>query len=79
MKYLNDNGYLILYQNAPNCKDLTYYIEIKLLEKGTNYFVNKKNKSIGSKREWIRTYIPITLSVVSIIISIIALLVAQFN
>lgn len=39
-----------------------------------HYFENKKRSKIISKREWVRTYIPVVLSAIAIILSIISLI-----
>ena len=48
-------------------RDLKYYITIDLLEPILNYFESKKSKSKLSRREWVRTYLPITISALALL------------
>lgn len=48
-------------------RDLKYFITIDLLEPILNYFESKKSKSKLSRREWIRTYLPITISALALL------------
>ena len=67
IKYLAENNYLKLYQNVPRCDDLTYYIEIVLLEKGTGYFNRKVAEKKKINRERIRTFVPILISTIALL------------
>lgn len=40
---------------------------ISLTPKGLYYFENKKQKQIATRREWVRTYLPITISAIALI------------
>ena len=42
-------------------------IAIDILSDGENYFKNKKNNKVNLRREWIRTYIPVTLSLIALL------------
>lgn len=55
--------------------DFSMYWTIALKSKCVHYFDDKKNKSVAERRERIRTYVPITLSAIAIIISILSLAV----
>ena len=57
-------------------KDFSLYWEITIKTECLEYFNNKKRAKTTNRRDWIRTYVPITLSFSSIIISIIALIIA---
>ena len=48
-------------------RDLRYYITIDLLESILNYFESQKSKSKLSRREWVRTYLPISISVLALL------------
>jgi len=48
-------------------RDLRYYITIDLLEPILNYFESQKSKSKLSRREWVRTYLPISISVLALL------------
>lgn len=47
--------------------NLNMAITIDILSNGENYFKNKKNNKTSSRREWVRTYIPITLSTIALL------------
>lgn len=48
-------------------RSLKYFITIDLLEPILNYFDNKKSKSKSNRREWVRTYLPITISILALL------------
>mgnify|MGYP003540130153 FL=1 len=48
-------------------RNLKYFITIDLLEPILNYFENKKSKSKSNRREWVRTYLPITISGIALL------------
>ena len=48
-------------------RDLKYFITIDLLEPILNYFDNKKSKTKSNRREWVRTYLPITISGIALL------------
>lgn len=56
--------------------DFSRYWTVALKSQCIHYWENKRIRNTSNKRDWIRTYIPITLSIIAIIISILAL-VAQ--
>ncbi len=47
--------------------DLSRYWTVVLKSSCIHYFDNKKDKSVANRREWVRTYIPITISIVALI------------
>lgn len=73
LSILETEGFITVHFRATH-RDLTYFITVDLHEPIINYFKNKKAKKINNRREIIRTYIPITLSLIAIIISIISLI-----
>lgn len=54
--------------------DLSMPCVLALKPSCIRYFENMKRSKIISKREWVRTYIPIALSAMAIILSIISLI-----
>lgn len=71
---LHEDGLIIANPRSPH-KDFSLYWEITIRTKCLEYFNNKKCVKATNRRDWIKTYVPITLSVASIIISIIALII----
>ncbi len=57
-------------------KDFSLYWDITLNTECLEYFNNKNRAKTLDRRDIIKTYIPIALSVISIIISIIALIIS---
>ena len=47
--------------------DLSRFWTMELLDGGINYFKDKKAKQASNRREWVRSYIPITISIISLI------------
>ena len=47
--------------------NLNYAIDVTLLLDGNNYFDNKKEQSKSNRREWIKTYIPIIISLIALL------------
>ena len=72
---LHEDGLIIAKPRSPH-KDFSLYWEITIKTECLEYFNNKKLAKTTNRRDWIRTYVPITLSFSSIIISIIALIIA---
>ena len=54
--------------------DLSMPCTLALRSSCIHYFENKNRSKIISKREWVRTYIPVVLSAIAIILSIISLI-----
>lgn len=48
-------------------KDLSIPWLVSLMPKGIYYFEEKEKISIAARREWVRTYMPITISIISLI------------
>lgn len=48
-------------------KDFNYTIEIELLPKALTYFQDKKSNKKHDRRDVIKTYIPITISLISLV------------
>lgn len=71
---LHEDGLIIAKPKSPH-KDFSLYWEITIRTECLEYFNNKKRAKTTNRRDWIRTYVPITLSIASIIISIIALII----
>lgn len=73
--------YLLQSDNLINIKvksvhdDFSRFWTVELNSSCVFYFESKKTSKIINRREWIRTYIPITLSIIAIIISIVSLVV----
>lgn len=61
---------------GPHHDNLNLAIDVTILQDGVNYFTKKKKDKITNKRDWIKTYIPITISLISLIVSIAALIIA---
>ena len=74
---LHEDGLIIAKPRSPH-KDFSLYWEITIKTECLEYFNNKKHAKTTNRRDWVRTYVPITLSVASIIISIIALIIAAY-
>ena len=47
--------------------NLDMAVTIDILPDGESYFKNKKNNKVNLRREWIRTYIPVTLSLIALL------------
>lgn len=72
---LNDDGLIIAKPRSPH-KDFSLYWDISIKTACLEYFENKKQSHITNKRDWVKTYIPIILSSLSLLISIAALIVS---
>lgn len=75
---LNAEGLIIAEPRSPH-KDFSLYWEIALNKECLKYFEFKKKNRIANRRDWIKTYIPITISFSALIISIISLLVSLYR
>ena len=73
---LDNLGFITIRWYSLNHNNLNCAVDIIIKKDGINYFTNKKKNKISNKRDWIKTYIPITISAISLIISIIALITA---
>ncbi|MBU5473997.1 hypothetical protein [Roseburia sp. MSJ-14] len=72
---LHEDGLIIAKPRSPH-KDFSLYWEITIKSECLEYFNNKKQVKIANKRDWIKTYIPIIISSLSLIISIAALVIS---
>lgn len=57
--------------------DFNMFWYVTILPSSLEYFDKQKHNKVSNKREWVRTYIPIMFSSISIIISIISLLITM--
>lgn len=64
--YLEQVDFIKIKWTGVNHNDLTVAVDITLLPDGTNYFSNKKRQKKTNKREFIRLYIPIVISLLSL-------------
>lgn len=74
-----DNDNLIIAKPKSPHKDFSIFWEITLNSNCLEYFHNKKINKISNRRDWIKTYVPITISTFSLIVSIISLLISLYN
>ena len=72
---LSEDGVIIAKPRSPH-KDFSLYWEITIKSECLEYFTNKKQAKIANKRDWIKTYIPIIISSLSLVISIAALVIS---
>ena len=72
---LHEYGLIIAKPRSPH-KDFSLYWEVTVKSECLEYFNNKKQVKIANKRDWIKTYIPIIISSLSLIISIAALVIS---
>jgi len=72
---LSEDGVIIAKPRSPH-KDFSLYWEITIKSECLEYFTNKKQVKIANKRDWIKTYIPIIISSLSLVISIAALVIS---
>ena len=57
----------ITIERISNDNDLSITCEVRLLQGCLGYFKDKKATEIANRRECVRTYIPITLSIIALI------------
>ena len=50
-----------------NRDNLDMTVTIDIFSDGENYFKNKKSNKVNLRREWIRIYIPVTLSLIALL------------
>ena len=72
---LIEDGVIIAKPRSPH-KDFSLYWEITIKSECLEYFTNKKQVKIANKRDWIKTYIPIITSSLSLVISLAALVIS---
>ena len=64
---LLQDGDFIHIENRSVHNDLSISMSITLKSSCVHYFDNKKSKSKSSRREWVRTYLPITISILALL------------
>lgn len=57
----------IIIERISNDNDLSITCEVRLLQGCLGYFKTKRRSKITNRREWVRSYIPITLSTIALI------------
>lgn len=64
---LEQNNFIKIKWYGVSRSDLNYAIDIFILPEGENYFENKKSLQISNRREWVRSYLPVTISFIALI------------
>ena len=60
-------GFVTIKWYSPNHNDLNYAVDVTVLKDGINYFADKKKNITSNRRDWIKTYIPITISSIALL------------
>lgn len=60
-------GFVTIKWYSQNHNDLNYAVDITVLKDGVNYFADKKKNRTSNKRDWIKTYIPVTISFIALL------------
>ena len=60
-------GFVTIKWYSPNHNDLNYAVDVTVLKDGINYFADKKKNRTSNRRDWIKTYIPITISFIALL------------
>ena len=60
-------GFVTIKWYSPNHNDLNYAVDVTVLKDGINYFADKKKNITSNRRDWIKTYIPITISFIALL------------
>lgn len=60
-------GFVTIKWYSPNHNNLNYAVDVTVLKDGINYFADKKKNRTSNKRDWIKTYIPITISFIALL------------
>lgn len=60
-------GFITIKWYSPNHNNLNYAVDVTVLKDGINYFADKKKNRTSNKRDWIKTYIPITISFIALL------------
>ena len=63
---LQEDGYIIIKEKSVH-DDLSRYWNVALKSSAIHYFENKKEHKLSRKRDWIKTYIPIIISLMALI------------
>lgn len=64
---LEQNNFIKIKWYGVSRSDLNYAIDIFILPECENYFENKKSLQISNRREWVRSYLPVTISFIALI------------
>lgn len=70
---LQEDGYINIKEKSVH-NDLSRYWNVALKSSCIHYFENKKSEEISKRNNWIQFWIPVVLSAVAIIVSIVALI-----
>lgn len=70
---LQEDGYINIKEKSVH-DDLSRYWNIALKSSCIHYFENKKSGKISKRNNWIQFWIPVALSAVAIIVSIVTLI-----
>lgn len=73
LSLLETEGYITVNFRTGD-RNLQYYITVILHDLIINYFENKKLKNIEIRNQWIQFWIPISISIAALIVSILALI-----
>ena len=60
-------GFVTIKWYSPNHNDLNYAVDVTVLKDGINYFADKKKNRTSNRRDWTKTYIPITISFIALL------------
>lgn len=64
---LENLGFITIKWYSPNHNNLNYAVDVTVLKDSINYFADKKKNRTSNKRDWIKTYIPITISFIALL------------
>ena len=67
LTYLEQINFIKIKWISVHHDNLNYAVDITLLPDGSNYFDNKKEQSKSNRRKWIKTYIPIIISLIALV------------
>lgn len=74
---LLESDHLISVNFPTGHRDLSHYITVTLLSSILHYFDYKKESKMIKRNQWIQFWIPVSLYAIAIIVSIVALVLAQ--
>lgn len=63
---LQEEGYISLKEKSVH-DDLSRYWNVELKSSCIHYFENKRENRIMKKRDWIKTYVPIIISILALV------------
>lgn len=64
---LENLGFITIKWYSPNHNNLNYAVDVTVLKDSINYFADKRKNRTSNKRDWIKTYIPITISFIALL------------